>query len=74
MVNKVKMMFDITKFEAVSEDSENKLVGGFSASVANRLNQDQQTAEANNCQGGNCESGCGGGQTLNGAPGCGQKL
>ncbi len=73
MGNKVKMMFDIEKFEPVSEDSENKLVGGFSASVSNIVDQ-TQFANVNNCNGGNCEAGCGDGQVLNGAKGCGQKL
>ncbi|WP_340203326.1 hypothetical protein [Ascidiimonas sp. W6] len=72
MGNKVKMIFDISNFEPVAEDSENKLVGGFSASVSGTF-QDPVQETTNNCQGGNCVKGCGDGQILNGAAGCGTK-
>ena len=73
MGNKVKLMFDISNFEPVSEDSENKLVGGFSTSLSRQDQDPVQQETANNCLGGNCTDGCGGGQTLNGAAGCGVK-
>ena len=72
MGTKEKVMFDISNFETVTEDSENKLVGGFSISIAG-IFQDTLENTTNNCQGGNCEAGCGSGQTLNGVPGCGVK-
>ena len=70
MGNKVKKMFDMSNFEPVAEDSENNLVGGFSISIGN-IFQDMLQNTTNNCQGGNCSSGCGDGQTLNGVAGCG---
>ena len=72
MGNKVKVMFDISNFEPVTEDSENKLVGGFSASLS-RQDVQQQDTVSNNCLGGNCADGCGDGQILNGTAGCGTK-
>ncbi len=48
MGNKVKIMFDISNFEPIAEDSENKLVGGFSASVASRFQQQEQDTVSNN--------------------------
>ena len=73
MGNKVKMMFDISNFEPVSEDSESKLVGGFSISLSQQTQDPVQQETTNNCQGGNCVKGCGDGQTLNGVAGCGVK-
>ncbi len=73
MGNKVKMMFDISNFESVAEDSENKLVGGFSASVSRTQSQTQETT-TNNCLGANCVEGCGNGQNVNGVAGCGAKI
>ncbi|WP_340203320.1 hypothetical protein [Ascidiimonas sp. W6] len=73
MGNKVKKMFDFSSFEPVAEDSENKLVGGFSASVSRSQSQSQDTV-SNNCLGANCASGCGNGQNANGAAGCGVKV
>ncbi len=72
MVNKVNMMFNISNFESVSEGSGNKLVGGFSTSAIGNVNH-AQFMEANNCDGGNCEAGCGGGSTINCVAGCGEK-
>ena len=74
MGNKVKVMFDIAGFEPVIEDSENKLVGGFSASVAQQRKDEPCVDDpnpSNNCLGANCATGCGGGQILNGVAGCG---
>ncbi len=73
MGNKVKVMFDISNFEPIAEDSENKLVGGFSASVSSKDFECTEQTGSNNCLGGNCAEGCGGGQILNGAAGCGTK-
>ena len=73
MGNKVQMIFDISNFEPIAEDSESKLVGGFSTSLSRQNAQQQEETVTNNCQGGNCASGCGGGQILNGAAGCGVK-
>ncbi|WP_340203318.1 hypothetical protein [Ascidiimonas sp. W6] len=72
MKNKVKFMFDISNFEPVAEDSENKLVGGFTASISSNRVQGVETI-TNNCQGGNCVEGCGGGGTVNAVAGCGVK-
>ncbi len=72
MENKVKMRFDISNFESVTEDSENRLVGGFSASVSGTF-QDPVQQTTNNCLGANCVSGCGDGQNVNGVAGCGVK-
>ncbi|MFT4092025.1 MAG: hypothetical protein QM640_00195 [Niabella sp.] len=56
------------KFEPLSEEAEN-LLGGFSASLS--ATSVDSGSEANNCQGGNCVAGCGSGQELNTAIGCG---
>ena len=72
MKNKAKILFDISNFEPVSEDSESKLVGGFSTSLAHREDCSVETL-SNNCLGGNCADGCGDGQTSNCAAGCGAK-
>ncbi len=57
MKNKLKMIFDISNFEPVNENSENKLVGGFSESISS-IGQSLELI-ANNCNGANCYSGCG---------------
>jgi len=61
---KRKIKIDINCFETMGETSENKLVGGFSTSFTfqgTSLNEEG----SNNCQGGNCASGCGNGQNVN---------
>ena len=73
MKSKAKMPFDISSFEHVTEDSENKLVGGFSASISSEIIQSLEMM-TNNCQGGNCASGCGDGQVSNCADGCGVSI
>ncbi|WP_452225609.1 hypothetical protein [Lacinutrix chionoecetis] len=73
MKNKTKI-FRISTFESVSENSENKLVGGFSLSQSSSMNFDFSTT--NNCMGGNCSTDCGSGPIgqnvqCNVAQGCG---
>lgn len=63
MDNKIKITFDISNFEPISEDSGNKLVGGFSASMSS--NGESLESLSNNCNGGNCIKGCGDGQNVN---------
>lgn len=74
MKNKIKISFNISSFEAISENSENKLVGGFSKSQSSSSNYDFNTT--NNCYGGNCSTDCGDGpigqnSQCNVAQGCG---
>ncbi len=57
MATKVKLTFDISNFEAISENSEKKLVGGFSSSLTG--GSDSLETLSNNCHGGNCAVGCG---------------
>ncbi|MEE4000519.1 hypothetical protein V1T75_09215 [Tenacibaculum sp. FZY0031] len=66
MKNNLKFTFDVSNFEPISEDSENKLIGGFSASLASNdsFKEIDTNQGCNNCQGGNCASGCGGGQNI----------
>lgn len=70
MEHKVKMTFNISSFEPISEDSGNKLVGGFSASLTGT--GDSVETLSNNCNGGNCFTNCGGGQNIkcNSVTGC----
>ena len=70
MVNKIT--FDISNFEPISENTENKLIGGFSQSQSSSVRFDFNV-EGNNCQGGNCVEGCGSGQNIgcNAVAGCG---
>lgn len=71
MENKIKLTFNISSFEPISEDSENKLVGGFSSSKSG--GKDSVANLSNNCHGGNCVWGCGSGQNVgcNEVAGCG---
>jgi hypothetical protein len=55
---KVKFIIDLDKLEPVSANAEQKLVGGFSSSLAANFAEDSGGA-ANNCLGGNCTPGCG---------------
>ncbi len=57
MATKVKLSFEISNFETISENSEKKLVGGFSASLTG--GSDSLETLSNNCNGGNCSFGCG---------------
>lgn len=52
-----KEKFDLSKFEALSQNQQGQLVGGFSAATDpnDQLPTDPVT---NNCNGGNCVSGC----------------
>ena len=68
MENNSRIMFDISNFEPVTEDSGNKLVGGFSASKALIIIAHPLDNAHNKCIG-NCIAGCGG-PTLNGTAGC----
>ena len=61
MGTKVKLTFDISNFEAISENSEKKLVGGFSSSLTG--GSDSLETLSNNCHGGNCATGCGTNET-----------
>lgn len=74
MGNELKVTFNISNFEPISEDSGNKLVGGFSASVSGI--GESVLSLSNNCSGGNCVEGCGSGQNINCnvAKGCGVKV
>lgn len=74
MKNKATISFQISNYEAISESSESKLVGGFSKSQSSSTSYDFNTT--NNCYGGNCTPDCGDGpigQNLNCnvAQGCG---
>lgn len=69
---KLNLSFQISGFEPISEDSEKKLVGGFSSSMAG-MALPTEGEGSKNCAGGNCVSGCGNGQNVscNAVPGCG---
>lgn len=64
MKSKINVTFDIANFEPLSENNENKLVGGFSVSLSGR-GGGTNTITDNNCHGGNCDTNCGGGQNIN---------
>lgn len=62
------------KFETLTESNENTLIGGFSASIS-IVETGVGEFNSNNCNGGNCVSGCGNGQnvgTCNTTMGCGK--
>ena len=71
MKTKVDFSFNLKNFETISENSESKLVGGFSATFFSSEKEFDQGA--NNCSGGNCVAGCGNGQNVdcNTVVGCG---
>lgn len=71
MENKINITFNISSFEPISENSENKLIGGFSVSLSG--GRDSLETLSNNCQGGNCSTNCGGAQNIkcNSVAGCG---
>jgi hypothetical protein len=68
----MKLSVDLTRFESVSATSEQKLIGGFSASFSTDLTDNVGDEGSNNCLGGNCKMGCGIDQNLrcNTAAGC----
>jgi len=70
----VKITVDLTQFESISSTSGERLIGGFSASFTTIPGGAVADVGSNNCQGGNCAIGCGGGQNFqcNTAVGCGQ--
>lgn len=74
----IKLNFDITTsgFEPITENSESKLLGGFSQSQTSAKGFDMFTA--NNCMGSNCADGCTGSSTQNTGcntyTNCGKKL
>lgn len=72
---KVKLNFEINGFEAISEDSESRLIGGFSPSISATAVTGDESSPANNCAGGNCVANCGSGQNVgcNAVAGCGTK-
>ena len=59
---KVSLLYKLENFENISEDSENKLLGGFSATFFSSEKEFDQGA--NNCNAGNCVAGCGSGQNI----------
>lgn len=65
-VLKIKTTLFLEGLEKVSESDGKTLIGGFSLSIVGPggLDPDTGTGEANNCQGGNCVSGCGNGQNV----------
>ena len=76
MKNQVNLALKIKNFEHISENSESKLIGGFSTSIS-MSSTDENNLEiiSNNCHGGNCTTGCGGWPTndyCNSVSGCGE--
>ncbi len=69
MKNKITLIFE--NYEKISESQEHNLVGGFSKSFSNQ-NEISFNEETNNCNGGNCVSGCGvkGNYGCNNVAGC----
>jgi hypothetical protein len=60
----------LLKFSELKENSEGQFNGGFTAAVTNGLIFIFGGEVANNCNGGNCISGCGKGQNI--VAGCGK--
>lgn len=58
-----KVLMDLTQFESISETSGQQLIGGFSATFSTTELVDD-SGGSNNCQGGNCKTGCGTGQNI----------
>jgi len=69
-----KSKFSFGDFEAITENSEKKLLGGFSASISLFSTQAFGIDGSNNCNGGNCVEGCGNGSNVscNTVQGCGK--
>lgn len=59
MLRKTKISLNISGFEPISENYENKLIGGFSNSQSSSMGFDREI-NGNNCQGSNCASNCDG--------------
>lgn len=71
MKKNYKVKLKLINFELIKKDESNKLLGGFSLSLSS--NSDILiSGETNNCEGGNCASGCGVGQNVscNTSAGC----
>jgi hypothetical protein len=68
----LKISMSLNRFESLSETAENKMIGGFSASFSTEPVDDG--GGSNNCDGGNCKTGCGTGQNIscNTVAGCGK--
>lgn len=64
MIRKTNLSFSISNFEPVSENFENKLIGGFSQSQSSSRGFNYEV-NGNNCQGMNCASNCDGGTVQN---------
>ncbi|MEE4000515.1 hypothetical protein V1T75_09195 [Tenacibaculum sp. FZY0031] len=63
MTNNVRLSLSVSNFEPISENTENKLIGGFSQSISSSIRRENPSA--NNCEGQNCASGCTGGDPQN---------
>lgn len=50
--------FIIESYESISENSEKRIVGGFTASFSMEQIDHTKDDNANNCLGGNCKPGC----------------
>ena len=61
---KLNLQIDYADFEIISENSEKKLIGGFSSSLFIDGSIDPIDG-SNNCNSGNCIEGCGKGQNVN---------
>lgn len=66
-VIKSKTTVILTGFEEISESHVKQLLGGFSHTITNP-NTGIDTGTTNNCEGGNCVTGCGNGQNINCVP------
>jgi len=67
---------DLTRFEVLNETAQGSLVGGFSFALTADVSTNLADT-TNNCQGGNCKTGCGAEQNVgacNSVPGCGVKI
>lgn len=64
MVRKTSLSFNISSFEPISENSEKKLIGGFSQSQSSSTGFNYEV-NGNNCQGMNCAANCDGGGVQN---------
>ena len=62
MKTKAKTHFNISKFESISQNMDDRLVGGFSTTFFSSEKEFDQGA--NNCSGGNCSANCGNGQNV----------
>jgi len=65
-----KVTITLENFEGISESQGNQLVGGFSVSFSASKGSEFDMAVANNCNGGNCVTGCGGNSGCNTVANC----